>query len=47
MASERLIREAARDVALDAMKRIRARLREAAAEPDALRWYEPEWSADS
>ena len=32
-ASERLVREAARDVALEAMKRIRARLREAEAAP--------------
>ena len=42
-ASERLVREAARDVALEAMKRIRARLREAGAEPMSVRLYEAEW----
>ena len=42
-ASERLVREAARDVALEAMRRIRARLREVQAEPLADRWYEAEW----
>ena len=45
-ASERLVREAARDVALEAMKRIRARLCEAEAEPMAVRWYEAEWGAN-
>jgi hypothetical protein len=44
-ASERLVREAAREVALDAMKRIRARLREAEAMPQAMRSYEAEWGA--
>jgi hypothetical protein len=46
-ASERLVREIAREVALEAMKRIRARLREAEADPSALRWYEAEWSTHS
>ena len=44
-ASERLVREAARDVALEAMRRIRARLGEVQAEPLAARWYEAEWGA--
>lgn len=44
-ASERLVREAARDVALEAMKRIRARLRETEAEPLAERLYDAEWGA--
>ena len=42
-ASERLVRQAARDVALEAMRRIRARLREAEANPQAVRLYEAEW----
>ena len=46
-ASERLVREAAREVALEAMKRIRARLREVEADPLAVRWYEAEWSTHS
>jgi hypothetical protein len=45
-ASERLVREAAREVALEAMRRIRARLREAEAEPLAGRLYEAEWGAN-
>ena len=40
-ASERLVRQAARDVALEAMRRISARLREAEANPQAVRFYEP------
>jgi hypothetical protein len=44
--SERLVREAAREVALEAMRRIRARLREAEAEPLAGRLYEAEWGAN-
>jgi hypothetical protein len=43
--SERLVREAAREVAWEAMRRIRARLREAEAEPLAVRRYEAEWGA--
>ena len=44
-ASERLVREAARDVALAAMRRIRARLREVDADHFAARLYEAEWGA--
>lgn len=45
-ASERLVREAAREVALEAMRRIRARLREAETDPFASRLYEAEWGAN-
>ena len=45
--SERLVREAARDVALTAMRRIRARLREAEADPLASRLYEAEWITET
>ena len=45
-ASERIVREIAREIALDAMKRIRARLREAKADEFATRIYEAEWDAD-
>jgi len=38
-----MVRAAAREVALGAMARIRARLREAEAEPQAVRLYEAEW----
>ena len=44
-ASERLVREVAREVAFEAIVRIRARLREAEAEPLADRLYEAEWGA--
>jgi hypothetical protein len=44
-ASERLVREAAQEVALEAMKRIRTRLRETEAMPQAMRLYEAEWGA--
>jgi hypothetical protein len=46
-ASERLVREAACEIALEAMARIRAHLREAQAEPLAYRLYEAEWGAKS
>jgi hypothetical protein len=45
--SERLVREAARDVALAAMRRIRARLREVEADRLACRIYEAEWVTES
>jgi hypothetical protein len=45
-ASERIVREVARDVALEATRRIRARLREVEAEPLAVRLYEAEWGAN-
>jgi hypothetical protein len=45
--SERLVREAARDVALEAMRRIRARLREVEAGPFASRLYEAEWVTEN
>ena len=45
--SERLVREAARDVALAAMRRIRARLREVESDPFALRLYEAEWVTEN
>jgi len=44
-ANERLVREAAREVALEAMGRIRARLREVEAKPLAERLYVAEWGA--
>ena len=44
-ASERIVREIAREIALDAMKRIRARLREVEADEFAMRNYEAEWDA--
>jgi hypothetical protein len=44
-ASERLVRQAACDVALEAVRRIRARLREVEAELLAQRLYEAEWCA--
>ena len=44
-ANERLVRAVAREVALEAMARIRARLREVEAEPMADRLYEAEWGA--
>lgn len=40
---ERLVREAAREVALAAMRRIRNRLREAESQPLVERLYEAEW----
>ena len=46
-ANERLVRAVAREVAMEAMGRIRARLREAEAEPMADRLYEAEWGAKS
>ena len=42
-ANERLVREAAREVALEAMGRVLARLRKAEAKPSANRWYGAEW----
>jgi hypothetical protein len=45
--SERLVRGAAREVALAAMGRIRARLREVEADPFALRSYEAEWVTET
>jgi hypothetical protein len=45
-ANERLVRQIAREVALEAMARIRARLREVAADEFATRIYEAEWDAD-
>jgi hypothetical protein len=39
---ERLVREIARELALEAMQRIRARLREVEAAPLARRYYETE-----
>ena len=44
-ANERLVRGIARQLALEAMQRIRARLREVEAEPLAERFYEAEWGA--
>ena len=44
-ANERLVREAARDIALEAQCRIRARLREVESEPLADRVYPAEWGA--
>jgi hypothetical protein len=46
-ASERLVRNIAREVALEAMRRIRARLRETEAQPLVPRRYEAEWSGHS
>jgi hypothetical protein len=45
--SERLVREAAREVALAAMGRIRARLREVEADPLASRLYDAEWVTET
>ncbi len=45
-ANERLVRGIARDIALEAMKRIRARLREVEAAPVVERRYEAEWGAN-
>jgi len=45
-ANERLVREIARDIALEAIQRIRVRLREAEAEPLSNRQYEAERGAD-
>jgi hypothetical protein len=45
--SERLVREAACDVVLAAMRRIRARLREVESDPFALRLYEAEWVTEN
>ena len=45
--SEQLVRQAARDVALEAMRRIRARLREVEADPFASRLYEAEWITET
>ncbi len=45
--NERLVREAARDVALAAMRRIRGRLREVEADPFASRLYEAEWVTEA
>jgi hypothetical protein len=44
--NERLVREAALEVASEAVKRIRSRLREVEADEFALRLYEAEWDAD-
>jgi hypothetical protein len=44
-ANERLVREVAREVAQEAMRRIRTRLLEVEAEPMAGRLYEAEWGA--
>ncbi len=44
--SERLVREAAREVALAAMRRIRARLREVEADPFSSCLYEAEWISE-
>ena len=46
-ANERLVREAARDVALEAMRRNRACLREVEAEPLTDRLYEAEWVTEN
>ncbi len=45
--NERLVRQAAREVALEAMGRIRGRLREVEADPFASRLYEAEWVAEA
>jgi len=42
-ASERWVRQIARELALEALQRIRARLREVEAAPLARRFYETEW----
>lgn len=46
-ASDRIVREAAREVAREALLRIRARLVEATAAPRVLRRYEAEWTGHS
>jgi hypothetical protein len=46
-ANERLVRAVAREVALEAMGRIRARLRAAEADPFASRVYEAEWVTEN
>jgi hypothetical protein len=46
-ANERLVRGIAREIALEAMKRIRARLREAEADPLVSRLYEAEWVTEN
>jgi hypothetical protein len=45
-ASERLVRQIARELALEALQRIRARLREVEAAPLARRLYETEWEGN-
>src|SRR5579863_1412388 len=45
-ANERMVRWIAREVALEAMGRIRARLREVEAAPGTERLYEAEWGAN-
>jgi len=45
-ANERMVREIAREIALEAVKRIRVRLREAQAAPLAERLYEAEWDVE-
>lgn len=45
-ASERLVRPASRDIAMEAMRRIRARLREVGAAPEAEFEFEPEWEQE-
>jgi hypothetical protein len=44
--NERLVREAAREVASEAIGRIRSRLREVQADEFTMRLYEAEWGAD-